>query len=110
MISNYRLSQKELRLLKREVNLTIQTISKNYITQRVKVGKTFGWSLARGFLGRKSAGSFGMIRRNSITLAKDNALRPYRQINSFIDDTILELDKYKSNTETWLLENKTPSS
>jgi hypothetical protein len=106
LIRDLAFKQKELRLLKKEINLTEQEISKGFVTQRVAVGKTFGWGVARGLLGRRTAGAFSMAKRNDLTMAKDRALRPYRMVTSGVDNLILELDKQKSRIEAEIIANK----
>ena len=107
LIKEYGLKQKELRLLKREVHLTMEGISKAYVNQRIAVGKTVGWGMARGLLGRNRAGMFSMAKRNSITMEKDAALKPYRELTMSIDNLILAFDKQKAKLEEALLEDHT---
>jgi hypothetical protein len=107
LIKEYGLKQKELRLLKREVHLTVEEISKAYVSQRIAVGKTVGWGMARGLLGRNRAGMFSMAKRNGITMEKDAALKPYRELTMSIDNLILAFDKQKAKLDAALLENHT---
>jgi hypothetical protein len=80
---------------------------KTYVSQRVAVGKTVGWGMARGLLGRNWAGRFSMAKRSSITMGKDAALRPYRALTMNIDNLMLAFDKRKAMLEAALLENHT---
>ncbi len=107
LIKEYGLKQMHLRLLKREVHLTMEGISKAYVSQRIAVGKTVGWGVARGLLGRNRAGMFSVAKRNSITMEKDAALKPYRELTMSIDNLILALDKQKAKLEKALLESHT---
>lgn len=97
---------KELTFLKREVNLTIQELSKAYATKRVAIGKTAGWGVARGLFGRKAIGALSMAKRNDLTAQKDRALRPYRVVAQSIDNTILLTDRYKIDLEAALMKVK----
>jgi hypothetical protein len=110
LIEEYGLKQKELRLLKREVHMTMEVISKAYVSQRIAVGKTVGWGVARGLFGRNRAGMFSMAKRNGITMEKDAVLKPHRELIMSIDNLVLAFDRQKAKVEAALLDNHTDKS
>src|SRR5260370_41247155 len=64
LIKEYGLKQKGLRLLKRELHMTMEEISKAYVSQRIAAGKTVDWVASRGWFGRNRAGLFSIAKRN----------------------------------------------
>ncbi len=103
LIAEFRLKQKELSLLKKSIHATIQEISKSYITQRIRVGKSVRSGFMRGLFGSRTIGRYNMLQRNGITIHKDQAVRPYRQLIENIDNIILAYEKQKVAVEEKLL-------
>lgn len=106
LINEYILKQKELSLLKKEINSTIQGTSKSFISHRERVGKSPISCLMRGLFGRGTVGKYNVLTRNSITMQKDKTLRPYREVVNGIDQIILAFEKQKIGIEKWLRLNK----
>lgn len=60
----------------------------------------------RGFFGRETVGKYNVLTRNSITMQKDKALKPYRELVNGIDQIVISYDKQKIGIEKWIRTNK----
>lgn len=96
--------QKQLRMLKTEVNNDMKVIRANYSAQKEKVsGGGFFTSLIAG---KKAAGRIRQSQREAIRRSQANDLTPYQNVKSTIDTLLLELDRIKLELEQTLLNAK----
>lgn len=105
-LKNLILGQKELRLLKKDINLTAQQISKSYIARRSAIGAMSGGGLLGSLIGRKAVGAMNVVSRRGITVKKDKALLPYRQLIRCIDNMNIAIDRTKSEIELEILRHR----
>lgn len=95
--------QKELRQVKKEINLTMKSLRSQYADQKEDVARsTFGKGLLQGFFGRKSVSRMDAAQKNSIRQTQNKHLAPYEDLMRQIDGIILEYDGLKLKAESWI--------
>lgn len=99
LIQRLRIMQKELRLLKQEINAAVSAINSEFTTARTKLGKSFGAGLAAGFFGRKTMGRVNASQRDSLRRGQMQMVSPYRNLKGAIDGLLATLDSIKGQVE-----------
>ena len=92
LLLRIRTVQKELRLLKQEVTATISAARSEFTTARTAVGKSVGAGIAAGFFGRKTVGRINAARRDDLRRGQLQAVAPYENVKSIIDQILAKLD------------------
>lgn len=90
ILSKIIIMQKELRLLKKDINATIKTIRLQYSEDKSNIGTGFS-SLFRN----RTIGKLNSIQRQSIRNKELSEIEPYQKILRDIDGIMIELDKIK---------------
>ncbi|MBW6474332.1 MAG: hypothetical protein K0B14_14500 [Anaerolineaceae bacterium] len=90
ILSKIIIMQKELRLLKKEINSTIKSIRLKYSEDKSNVGTGFS-SLFRN----RTIGKLNSIQKQSIRKKELSEIEPYQNILRNIDGIMIELDKIK---------------
>jgi hypothetical protein len=90
--------QKELRLLKREINLEISNIRSKYSTERSNIGTDF-WSTFARTRGTIKANS---MKKASLKEEELSEIEPYKGLIRLIDDNMIALDKAKLQINEYL--------
>jgi len=96
------LMQKQLRSVKKEANMDMKLIRSKYQQERAKVADSgFFTGL---FAGKKAAGRVRQTKRQDLAMRQKNELAPYENVKSIIDSILLEMDRIKMETDTFVLE------
>ena len=98
-IANVRRLQKELRHIKRNINLEMKTIRAGYKPMIAEAG-TSGWT---GLLG---GGKLRASAKRRARAMRDSKLAPYDQVKLMIDDLIVQLDGAKLQLQDFMAEAK----
>jgi hypothetical protein len=100
-LTRIRTMQKEIRLLKKDINATISKIRSEFISERTSVGKDsgFGSFLAGAFFGRRNIGRRNAVRRDGLRREQIDTLEPYDSVKLLIDQIIYQLDTVKGRIE-----------
>ncbi len=99
LLTRIRTIQKEMRLLKKEVNATISVIKSEFATARTSVGTSFGEGLAAGLFGRRTMGRVNAARRDDLRRNQIAAVEPYDRVKRIIDQILHQLDTCKGRIE-----------
>jgi hypothetical protein len=106
-LKRIRLSQKQLRQIKKEVNHSIKVIRSSFTAQKAEVGKpTFKSGFLGGLIGKKKLGKMNALQKENLRRQQNAALSPYEHVVLLIDQSLLILDDLKLQLDNWLLENK----
>jgi hypothetical protein len=98
--------QKQLRLVKQDISLTMRDTRAQYQTAKTDVGKGFGAGVLQGIFGKKGAGGIFENTRDSIKRKQLDALTPYEAQEKLIDAALVQLDNLKMQIDNWLLKDK----
>lgn len=101
-IKHINLLQKELRLIKKEVNARISAINQNANQSNNDTVLSVGLDV---FGKRRLAGSIRSETRKQIERQKKDARQPYLEIKDWIDQLIIEGDRLKLVAEEYILRN-----
>lgn len=99
-VKNINFIQKQLRAIKKEVNLAIKEINQQATQTTPDSIISVGLDL---FGKRKLAGQMRQSTRKGIQLEKITGRQPYIDLKDYIDRVILEGDKLKLQAEKYLL-------
>jgi hypothetical protein len=94
-LKKLRLKQKELRLLKTEINTTMKSIRYSYSTQKAQVDS----KVVKLFFGKKAAGSSNAQKKAYLRDQQNKTLAPYEALKTYIDQTLISLEKLKIQLE-----------
>lgn len=95
--------QRELRLIKRDINSTIGIINTSYQSEMALTGKGLGSSILAGILGRKAVGRVNVLTRNSLRRKQLDSVEPYRTLIRWIDKVIMQFEQVKVEMDGKLL-------
>lgn len=95
--------QKELRLLKKEINAEIKVIRAKYAEEISRVGTDFWSSLVR----TRSTIKVNSLKKNSIKKDQLSEIEPYNELIRIIDNNMIVLDKAKIDIKENLREDLT---
>jgi hypothetical protein len=95
--------QKELRLLKKKISADRRSVSSEFTSQRVMIGKSFGAGVAAGLLGRRTMGRVNAVRRNEMRMQQLRAVAPYDQAAARLDAVLISFDSLKTEIDRQLL-------
>lgn len=84
--------QKELRLIKKNIDIEIKNIRTYHNNRLTQVHPGIGAML---ILGKGSAKSIAATKKKNIRADMQNAINPYESVKHFIDATLVELDGKK---------------
>ncbi len=101
-IKNINLIQKQLRAIKKEVNLAIKLINQEATQTTPDSILSVGLDL---FGKRKLAGQLRQSTRRAIQSEKISARQPYMDVKDYIDKVLLEGDRLKLKAEQYLAAN-----
>ncbi|MDS3861591.1 hypothetical protein RIF25_12320 [Thermosynechococcaceae cyanobacterium BACA0444] len=93
------LVQKQLRVIKREINAQIQLINQNTAQSRPDSIVSVGLDL---FGKRRMAGTVRSITRQAMQREKQEARQPYLDLKNYVDQFILEGDRLKLAAQNYL--------
>lgn len=91
--------QKELRILRREAIAAMASIRASYALRRSQVGGGIGAAVIEGFAGRRVTSRVNAANRSGLRVEELQALKPYAQLRSFIDQFMLQLEDGKAKIE-----------
>jgi hypothetical protein len=91
-ILKIRQMQKELGLVKKDVNNTIKMIRSRYTAEKAEVGTKFGDGVGAALFGKKLAGRSNAIKRENLRRQQINEISPYQQIGEHLEELILKLN------------------
>lgn len=94
------LVQKQLRVIKREINAQIQLINQNVAQSRPDSIVSVGLDL---FGKRRLAGTVRSITRQAMQREKQEARQPYLDFKNYVDQLILEGDRLKIEAEKYII-------
>lgn len=98
LLANIRQWQKELRHIKKNINLEMKAIRARYTQQKSSAGS--GGSTLMNLMGkRRAAGRWRAESNRQLTAQRDRELGPYEQIKTMIDSLLLEMDRVKLQIE-----------
>lgn len=99
--------QKELRLVKKDLGLTIKAIRADYNAARAKIGTGVGagvaWGLMKGH--RRVLGQIHRMERLDLRRRLDAVLNPYLIVSRTIDEVLVQLDATKVLIDRVMLES-----
>jgi hypothetical protein len=95
------LMQKDLRLVKKDLSQTMREMRSEVAARKARIGAGFGAGVAIGLLGRRMAGKFNALRRDSLRETQLEALAPYESVARVIDEALYQLDRAKLQLESW---------
>lgn len=88
-----RLTQQQLRLVKRDLSATMRAIRAHYQGEKAKVGKTGGAFVGAMVFGQRSMGKLNTLNRDHLRRQQIAALAPYERMSMHIDYLIAELSR-----------------
>lgn len=95
--------QKQLRLVKKDLNATMKVVRANFAAKRAQVGTGLGTGIMAGILGKKTVGKMNVIiKRENLRREQINALAPYEGVSRTIDEILVQLDRVKIQLEASL--------
>lgn len=100
-VKNINLIQKQLRAIKKEINLAIKLINQQAAQTTPDSIISVGLDL---FGKRKLAGQLRQSTRRAIQSEKISVRQPYMDVKDYIDQVLLEGDKLKLQAEQYLSE------
>ena len=98
-LNRIRLKQKELRLVKKDINATMKAIRSEYTARKAQVGTGLGSGIMAGLLGKKAVGRSNAIEKENLRRKQAAELSPYSALARAIDDALIQLDKVKIQIE-----------
>ncbi len=98
-VKEINLVQKQLRVIKREINAQIQLINQNVAQSRPDSIVSVGLDL---FGKRRMAGTVRSITRQTMQREKQEARQPYLDLKNYVDQLILEGDRLKISAQNYL--------
>jgi len=98
--------QKELRQIKRNINLDMKAIRANY-SQRMSTAASTSSAIVTLFGKRKLAGQLRADERRRLRMERDRTLQPYESIKLTIDDLLVQMDSAKARLQAFIEEAKT---
>ena len=98
-LSDIRLKQKALGMVKRDISHTIKNITHEYQDQNASVGKGIGSFFATMFAGSRAVGRYNALARSDIRNKKIDRTEPYRKLKAAVDQILYELDRVKHKIE-----------
>jgi hypothetical protein len=101
-LNKIHLMQKELRLVKKDISITMKAIRSTFVAKKTEVGKGFGAGVMTGLFGKKAAGRSNAIEKENLRRRQVAELSPYEAVARTIDDVLVQLDKAKIQIETSL--------
>lgn len=101
-IKNINLLQKQLRVIKKEVNHVIKSINQDASQSSTDTVISVGLDI---FGKRRLAGTIRAETRKQIERQKKDARQPYLEIKDWIDQLIIEGDRLKLVAEEYILRN-----
>ncbi|MEJ5240073.1 MAG: hypothetical protein WHS87_02635 [Anaerolineales bacterium] len=99
-LAQIRLMQKQLRLVKKELNATIKMIRSNFAARKAQVGTGFGSGLMAGLAGKRTVGKMNVVARENLRREQMKALSPYESVSRTIDEILVQLDRIKIQIES----------
>lgn len=101
-VKRINLAQKQLRVIKKEINIVIHGINQNAIQSHADSVISVGLDI---FGKRKLAGTLRSETRKQIEREKIDARQPYLEIKDWLDRLILEGDRIKLIAEEYILKS-----
>lgn len=98
-VKEINLVQKQLRVIKREINAEIQQINQTVAQSRPDSIVSVGLDL---FGKRRMAGTVRSMTRQAMQREKQEARQPYLDLKNYVDQLILEGDRLKLAAENYL--------
>jgi hypothetical protein len=98
--------QKRLRLLKKNMSVTVRLDNAAFQSEKTKVGKGFGAGFFAGLFGKKAAGRSNALMRDNLRRRQLQTVCPYEGVSRMIDGWLVQLDQAKIQLDTWVLQNK----
>lgn len=100
-LSRVRNLQKQLRQIKRNVNLDMKTIRAEY-QQKMSTAASTSSGILTLFGQRKMAGTIRADQKRRLGQERDRALQPYQSINLQIDHLLVQLDSVKLQIDEFI--------
>jgi len=96
-------TQKQLRQLKKEINLDMKNIRAHFKERTASAGSTSSGLLSI-FGKRKTAGTMRAHAKRGVAKERDNALQPYERLKLHIDNLLLKADAAKDTLDDYIQE------
>jgi hypothetical protein len=104
ILANLRITQKELRLIKSEINTTIKEIKLGYMGQKENAGSS---GVLLSILGKKQlAARSRSIALDQIRRREQSEIAPYQKVIQLIDKINLQIDRIKLQIQSNINEPK----
>ncbi len=97
LLGQIRMVQKGLRLVKKDIAITMKTIRSAVTTQSTTMNRSI---LVSVFFGVRAAGRVRALNREGIRQKEIQILAPYQAVSRSIDDALLRLDAAKLQIES----------
>jgi rubrerythrin len=97
--------QKELRQIKRNIDLDMKTIRADY-GQRMSTAASASSAIVTLFGKRKLAGQLRADEKRHLRLERDRTLQPYESIKLTVDDLLVQMDSAKAQLQAFIEEAK----
>ena len=99
--------QKELRLLKKDVNGEMTLIRSSFSSEKAQIGKPgFKTGFMGGLFGKKNVGKMNALQRDGLRRQQMEAIAPYENVKRAIDEALVRLDQVKGELDRWMLAHK----
>jgi hypothetical protein len=95
-------AQKLLRLVKKGITAKVRAINADFQNERIRVGKSVGSVIARGFFGGRAVGSYNQVTRANLRMQQMQAVAPYEGLKTQIDTMLIQMDRNKLTIENWI--------
>ncbi|MEP0915074.1 ORF6C domain-containing protein, partial [Leptolyngbya sp. GB1-A1] len=101
-------AQKQIRLIKKDVNALKKEIRATFLAETAKVGKTVGSEISKALIGKKATGQANARIKNQLRRSKEKQLEPYDRVTRMLDQWLARLDQAKSDIDQWITNETNP--
>lgn len=108
-LAEIRQIQKELRLIKRQMNDIMKAIRAKYASQSGNAGSS-GATMMRLLGGKGAARKHQADAKRRLKVQRDKELQPYDSVKRLIDDALVNADRSKLQIEQWMAAAKNEDS
>jgi micrococcal nuclease len=95
-------AQKQIRLIKKDVNALKKEIRATFAAETAKVGKTIGSEISKALVGKKATGKANARRKEQLRRDREKQLEPYDRVAHTLDQWLARLEQSKSEIDQWI--------